>query len=315
MKIQNPDFFIAEIPIYGDTILAPMDGYTDSPFRIIAKRFGSAVTITEFINAIDILGNRKYFQAKTRFSDIERPIGFQIFDDNPTRIIKAAYVLGEKKPDFFDINLGCSARKVANRGAGAALLKEPKKIAEIISGLCKEIKIPITAKIRLGWDETSLNYLEVARIIEDNGGKMVSIHGRTSTQSFMGDSNWKAIAEIKSHLKIPVIGNGDIKNASQIDKMKNETGVDGIMIGRAAIGNPWVFSRKDGINIKKAEIIDVIIEHLQMMIDFYDPRLGLIRFRKILKKYLQTLLLPADLIHLLLKSEDPDQIIGLLKSL
>jgi len=291
-----------------------MDGYTDSPFRIIAKRFGSAITITEFINAIDILGNRKYYEAKTRFSDEERPIGFQIYDDDPMRILSAAHILSEKKPDFIDINFGCSARNVASRGAGAALLKEPKKIAEIISSLCNEIEIPITAKIRLGWDEASLNYLEVARIIEDNGGKMISIHGRTSVQSFMGESNWRAITEIKSVLKIPVIGNGDIKNASQIDQMKNETGVDGIMIGRAAIGNPWILSRMENINVEKTKIIGVIIDHLQMMTKFYEPRLGLIRFRKLLKKYLQTIIVPVDTMYQLLRLEDPDQVIVLLKS-
>ena len=312
---MNPNFFLGDEPIYGDTILAPMDGYTDSPFRIIAKRFGSAITITEFINAIDIIGNRKYYETKTHFSDLERPIGFQIFDDDPRRILNAAHILSEKKPDFIDINLGCSARKVASRGAGAALLKEPKIIAEIISSTSRELKIPITAKIRLGWDETSLNYLEVARIIEDNGGKMVSIHGRTSVQSFMGESNWRAIAEIKSVLKIPVIGNGDIKSVSQIDQMKKETSADGIMIGRAAIGNPWILSRMENSRVEKTEIIKVIIDHLQMMIGFYDPRLGLIRFRKLLKKYLQTIIVGEETMRHLLKLEDPDQVISLLRYL
>lgn len=292
-----------------------MDGYTDSPFRIIAKRFGSAITITEFINASDVLNNQKYYETKTRFSDLERPIGFQIFDDDPIRILKAANILMEKMPDFIDINLGCSARKVASRGAGAALLKEPRIIAQIISSLCKEINIPITSKIRLGWDEGNLNYLEVAKIIEDNGGKMVSVHGRTSIQSFTGESNWKAIAEIKSILNIPVIGNGDIKVASQIDEMKNKTGVDGIMIGRAAIGNPWILSRMDSIKVKKAEIIQVAIDHLNLMVNFYDPRLGLIRFRKTLKKYLQTIMVPKDTMRYLLRLENLDKVIVSLKSL
>lgn len=308
MKLENPSFYIGENPVYGDTILAPMDGYTDSPFRIIAKRFGSAITISEFINASDVLGNRKYFETKTRFSDLERPIGFQIFDDDPIRILSAAHILCEKNPDFIDVNLGCSARKVAGRGAGAALLKKPKIIAKIISCLCKEIKIPITAKIRLGWDEVNLNYMEIARIIEDNGGKMISVHGRTSVQSFTGESNWKAIAEIKHGLHIPVLGNGDIKRASQIDEMKNETGVDGIMIGRAAIGNPWIFSKIDKMKVNKEEIIQVVIDHLNMMVKFYDPRLGLIRFRKTLKKYLQTIIIPNETMQYLLRLEDPEKV-------
>ena len=292
-----------------------MDGYTDSPYRIISKKFGSAFLITEFINAIDVLGNRKYFEIKTHFTEIERPIGFQIFDDSPERILQAAQTLQDKKPDFFDINFGCSARKVADRGAGAALLKEPKKIAKIISILSKNISIPITAKIRLGWDEDTLNYIEVAKIIEENGGKMLSVHGRTKSQFFKGNPNWKAISEIKSALRIPVIGNGDIIKIDQIDQMKKQTGVDGIMIGRASIGNPWIFSKLDPNKLEKKEIIRVILEHLNLMTSFYDARLGLIRFRKILKKYLSYFRVDPDLMAKLLNLENPKEIILIISDL
>ncbi|MHB1384628.1 MAG: tRNA dihydrouridine synthase, partial [Bellilinea sp.] len=177
-----PDFYIREIPIFGRIILAPMDGVSDLPFRSLARRLGSAISYTEFINAIDIVNGHPDLARRVQYAEFERPIAFQIFDDDPVRIVDAAQMLLAYHPDIIDVNLGCSAKCVTNRGAGAALLRDPKKIGEIFSNLTRSLPVPVTGKIRLGWDDTSLNYLEVARTIQDNGGSLVSVHGRTRVQ-------------------------------------------------------------------------------------------------------------------------------------
>ena len=218
-----------------------MDGYTDLPFRLICKQQGSAASISEFINGIDIKQGHPHLPTKLQFSDEERPFAYQVFDDDPNRLLHAALELRKINPDFIDVNMGCSAKNVSNRGAGAGLLKDPQKIALIISSLVKNLDIPITAKIRLGWDDSTRNYLEVAKIIEDNGASAISVHARTRKQEYSGTADWQAIADVKQLVKIPVIGNGDIKIQADVARMMEQTGCDAVMIGRAAIGNPWIF--------------------------------------------------------------------------
>jgi tRNA-dihydrouridine synthase B len=263
-SINQPNFHIGDIPIFGDVAHAPMDGYTDSPFRVIARQFGSAITYTEFMNSMDILSNPIINRYKIIFSEAERPIAFQVYDEDPIRIINSCVFLSQYKPDFLDINMGCSTRTVSSRGAGAGLLKEPSKIAQIFNKLSKELTIPITAKIRLGWDDSQKNFLDVAKIIEDNGGKMIAVHGRTRQQEWKGHVDLQAIYDIKNLVKIPVIGNGDITCVADINKMKSSTGCDAIMIGRATIGNPWILARKEILSIPKSEMVDTIIHHLEM---------------------------------------------------
>jgi len=173
---------IGFLNLKNNLFLAPMDGYTDHPFRMIAKKLGAGVVTSEFINGLDIVNHHPFLEKKIFFSEFERPFGYQIFDDSPERILFAAQFLQEKKPDFIDINFGCSAKSVTNRGAGAGLLLEPAKVAKIISLLVKNISVPITAKIRLGWDEQKLNYLEISRIIEEEGASIISVHGRTKNR-------------------------------------------------------------------------------------------------------------------------------------
>lgn len=269
----------------GDLILSPMDGVTDLPFRLIARRLGSSMSYLEYINVVDVLNSHPQLAKRLRFLENERPVVFQIFDDNPDRIEQAAMKLLQYNPDIIDINMGCPAKTVTHRGAGAALLKDPSKIRNIVYRLARKLTLPISAKIRLGWDETNRNYLEVAHIIEDSGAKLIAIHGRTRSQGFGGSADWDAIAEIKSALSIPVIGNGDVRTVADIERIKLHTNCDAVMIGRAAIQNPWLFARQDRSDVSIEQVLEIIREHLHLIIENYGPR-GAVLFRKYLKSYL-----------------------------
>lgn len=270
----------------GRLILAPMDGYTDSPFRLIAHQCGSSLSISEFINGIDVKNKHPHLKSKLQFGEAERPFAYQIFDDNPERMLEAAKKLEMLKPDFIDINIGCSARNVSNRGAGAGLLKHPQKIGFMVESLVKSLQVPVTAKIRLGWDEHSLNYMEVAHIIQESGASAIAVHGRTRKQEYSGSANWSAIAEIKSALSIPVIGNGDVKSQADVEAMLSQTGCDAVMIGRAAIGNPWIFAGSQREEQSNDELFRMISHHLNLMTTHYQEKIGVVLFRKHMTRYL-----------------------------
>lgn len=255
------------------------------PFRIICRQQGSAVSISEFINGIDIKNGHPHLSTKVAFTDKERPFAYQVFDDDPDRLLHAAVELAKFNPDFIDVNMGCSARNVSNRGAGAGLLKDPQKIATIIHSLVTHLSIPVTAKIRLGWDDSSRNYLEVARIIEANGASAIAVHARTRKQEYGGIADWQAIGQIKQAVKIPVIGNGDVRSRTDVNRLLSQTGCDGVMIGRAAIGNPWLFNEETKIP-DNDELFRMIQSHVEMMIEHYGPRLGVRVFRKHLTGYI-----------------------------
>lgn len=302
-----PDFYIREIPIFGRIILAPMDGVSDLPFRSLARRLGSAISYTEFINAIDIVNGHPDLARRVQYAEFERPIAFQIFDDDPVRIVDAAQMLLAYHPDIIDVNLGCSAKCVTNRGAGAALLRDPRKIGEIFSNLTRSLPVPVTGKIRLGWDDTSLNYLEVARTIQDNGGSLVSVHGRTRVQGYTGSARWEPIREIKQALIIPVVANGDISAVSDIDNVFQLTGCDAVMIGRAALENPWLFSRLDRAEVRADTVQELMVEHLQASLSYYGNERGIVLFRKYAKRLLQPYELPTEQMKNLLTLIDPNE--------
>jgi tRNA-dihydrouridine synthase B len=297
MKQKNSQakFFVGDIPINGDVILSPMDGFSDFPFRRMCRRLGSAMSYTEFINANTILHRDLEDLSKLQFEEAERPIVFQIFDNDVDNMEKAALKLMVLKPDIIDINMGCSAPSVANKGSGAGLLRDPKKIGEIFKRLSKTLTIPVTGKIRIGWDEENLNYLEVSKIIEDNGGQLVAVHGRTKVQAYLGNANWDAIAEIKQAVSIPVIGNGDIKTVEDIGKMKAYTNCDGVMIGRAAIGNPWIFNKQNRTEVSMEQVRRAMDGHLKDMLAFHGEERGLRLFRKHTKKYISPFGLPRKI--------------------
>jgi len=287
--------------------LAPMDGLTDLPFRSIARSLGSAMIYTEFINAIDVVFRHPRLEERLAFSEDQRPLVYQVFDDDPDRLDRAALKLRDRNPDIIDINMGCSAKTVSNRGAGAGLLQHPQKIAQIFSTLSKTLDIPITGKIRLGWDDSSRNYLLISRIIEENGGKLITVHGRTRAQSYQGVADWNAIGEVKQALHIPVIGNGDVCRVADIERMKSFTGCDGVMIGRAALDNPWIFSRLDRENVPMPLLRSTIFMHLDQMLKFYGSTRGLVLYRKFINRYFHPFHLDPIVRRQLLTCENVDE--------
>lgn len=314
IKAPHPSFFIGKVPIYGRVILAPMDGYTDLPFRLLCRRQGSAASISEFINGIDVENGHPHLNTKLEFSEEERPFGYQLFDDNPDRLLRAAIELRKRNPDFIDVNMGCSARNVVNRGAGAGLLKNPDKIAIIIESLVKNLDIPITAKIRLGWDDSTINYQEVSQIIQEHGASALTLHARTRKQEYRGSADWNAIQAVKQQLTIPVIGNGDVKSITDAHRMLSETGCDAVMIGRAAIGNPWVFSNVN-VSPDRRELFEMIENHMDLITTHYGEKIGLLVFRKHLAKYLADFLVTPQIRSEIFSIVDKIQLLTYIKNL
>ena len=286
-----PTFCVGQVPVYGDTILAPMDGYSDWPFRSLCSALGSAMSYTEFIRAEFIVHAFDLTLPRLTYEEPERPVVFQIYGDEPDQILKAALQIQELSPDIIDINMGCPSKTVANRGAGVGLMRTPLKIAHIFRKLSSVLKVPVTGKIRLGWEDLR-NYALIARIVEENGGAAIAIHGRTKEQMYRGQADWDAIAEVKAAVKIPVIGNGDVKSIDDIERMKRYTGCEAVMIGRAAVGNPWIFSRLDRAEVTPEMIHQMVCQHLERNVTFYGQHKGLILFRKHAMQYLKLQRLP-----------------------
>ncbi len=281
----SPIFHVRDIPIYGDAILAPMDGYSDWPFRSLCRALGSAMSYTEFVQVDKILNRSNQPRKKLYFEEAERPVTFQLYGDNPDLILEAALRVQELGPDIIDINMGCPAKSVAHRGAGVGLMRSPLKIARTFRKLTAALKVPVTGKIRLGWEDNR-NYKLVARIVEENGGSLIALHGRTKEQSYSGRANWDAVAEVKAAVRIPVIGSGDVKTVADIDRMKKHTGCDAVMIGRGAIANPWIFSRLDREQVTPGQVRELVREHLARNIQFYGEEDGQRLFRKHAVQYL-----------------------------
>lgn len=309
----QPTFWVGDIPIYGDLILSPMAGFSDKPYRWICREYGSAMSYTEFVSIDGILHGNEQTRRMLDYHPAERPVVFQIFGHDVTKFVEAARCIEQLGPDIIDINMGCSVNKVSNRGSGAALLKEPAKIGRIFSQITQAVSIPVTGKIRLGWDDNSLNYLEVANVLADNGAALIAVHGRTKAQAYNGVANWEAIAEIKQAVQIPVIGNGDVKTVADIERIKQQTQCDGVMIARAAIGNPWIFQRKDLPEITLTEKANLIYRHLDLMLDFYGPERGLILFRKHVVKYVRGLAHSKSVKQQLITCTTPAEFVALMQ--
>lgn len=258
-------------------LLAPLEDITDSAFRVICRRFGASMVYTEFISSEGLVRDARKSNDKLIFREEERPLGIQIFGSDPEAMKQAAIRAARANPEVIDINFGCPVRKVAMKGAGAALLKDVPLMVKITREVVRSTTIPVTVKTRLGWDDSQKNIVGIAEQLQDTGIAAITIHGRTRAQLYSGIADWTLIGEVKNNprMTIPVIGNGDITDAALAFRMRDRFGVDAVMIGRAAIGNPWIFRdieifRKTGVIPGPAtlsERISVCLDHLRHSID------------------------------------------------
>lgn len=230
-----------EFPVY----LAPMEGVTDQAFRLICKDKGADVLISEFVSSDALSRIVEKSIRKMRFAEEERPFGVQIFGHDEQSLVAAAQLAAESGPDFVDINWGCPVKKIVSKGAGSAILQDIPKMVALTSAVVKAVNVPVTVKTRLGWDSSSKPIVEVAERLQDIGIQSIAIHGRTRAQMYGGEADWTLIGAVKNNprMTIPVIGNGDINSADKAIEYRNRYGVDAIMVGRAAIGNPWIFQQ------------------------------------------------------------------------
>jgi len=267
-----------------------MEEVTDAPFRKICKEFGADVLISEFVASDAIVRKIAKSLKKFEFEEIERPLGIQIFGNNAQIVCEAALIAEEFHPDFIDLNYGCPVSKVCAKGSGAGMLRTPELMMEITRAVCKAVKIPVTAKTRLGWDDKSKVIADLAEGLQDCGIAALSIHGRTKTQMYKGEAEWALIGEVASNprITIPVIGNGDIDSAYRAGEMRKRYPVDGLMIGRASIGNPWIFREiRHYLNTgnmlmppKIKERTEVCRRHLLAEIEWKGERRGVGEMRK-----------------------------------
>ncbi len=282
-------------------LLAPLAGVSDSPFRQLAREQGASMVFTEMVSADGLVRGNQATLDYCAFEPMERPIGIQLFGSDPATMADAARVLNdlppERRPDLIDINMGCPVRKVVNRCAGAALMQDVPRIHAIVSGMVEASRIPITAKVRLGWDGNSRNVVEVCRTLEQAGAAAVAIHARTRSEKFEGDAHWDMIGEAKQAVGIPIIGNGDVRDPDGAIRMLETTGCDAVMMGRAAFGDPWVFRRvrafwERGETLALAspeERLESGIRHLQMMVASVGPECAAREMRKHVAWYVKGL--------------------------
>ena len=284
-----------DFEVENEVFLAPMAGVTDLPFRLICKELGCGLLYTEMINAKALCYDDKNTKKMLNILDEEHPVAVQIFGSEPEFMGKAAQILNDYPNEILDINLGCPAPKVVKIGDGSALMRNPKLEGKVIDQVVKNSKKPVTLKIRKGWDDNSVNALEIAKIAEDCGICAITIHGRTREQYYSGQADWDIIGEVKSKISIPVIGNGDVTSVEDAIRIKDHTGCDAIMIGRGAQGNPWIFKRidhymKTGQLLdppSKDEKIDIAIKHMDLAIKEHGEYVAVREMRKHIGWYLK----------------------------
>ena len=276
-------------------LLAPMEDVSDPPFRALCKEQGADVVYTEFISSEGLIRSAQKSVMKLDIFEKERPVGIQIFGANLDSMLQSVEIVESVKPDIIDINFGCPVKKVVSKGAGAGILKDIDLMVSLTKEMCKRTNLPITIKTRLGWDENSIKIVEVAERLQDVGAKAISIHGRTRAQMYKGNADWTQIREVKNNQRmfIPVFGNGDVNSPERARVMREEYGLDGAMIGRASIGNPWFFKEvkqylKNGETLDPPTIDERIItakRHLEMSVKWKGERLGLLETRRHYSNY------------------------------
>ena len=275
--------------------LAPMEDVTDLPFRLICKKLGADIVYTEFVNSEGLIRDSAKTKDKMKFLDEERPFGIQIYGAEESSMEQAASIAESLSPDLIDINCGCWVKDVALRGAGAGLLKDLPRMERIVRSVIRNVTLPVTVKTRLGWDQDSIRIVEVAKMLQDCGIKGLTIHCRTRSQGHKGDVDFSHIPSVKSAVSIPIFANGSIDTPEKIEKIFRETGCDGVMVGRGAIDNPWIFAQakhfmKTGVLMSPPDPrqrIETMLEHLRNSIAHKGEHKGVIEFRKYYAGYLR----------------------------
>ena len=279
---------IGNVTLENNVILAPMAGVTDLPFRLLCKEQGAGLLCMEMVSAKAVHYNNKNTEALMEIHPDEQPVSLQLFGSEPDIMAETAARIEERPFAMLDVNMGCPVPKVVNNHEGSALMKEPKLVGEIVTALVKAIKKPVTVKIRKGFDDDHVNAVEIAKIIEASGAAAIAVHGRTREQYYSGKADWDIIRQVKEAVSIPVIGNGDVTDAVSAKKMMDETGCDGIMIGRASRGNPWIFKEitqylDTGILPERPsmeEVRNTILRHAALQLEFKGEYTGIREMRK-----------------------------------
>ena len=279
---------IGNVTLENNLILAPMAGVTDLPFRLLCKEQGAGLICTEMISAKAIYFKNKNTETLMEIDERERPVSLQLFGSDPDLMAEIARQIEPRNFDILDINMGCPVPKVVNNGEGSALMKNPRLVHEIVSKVSNAIEKPLTIKIRKGFAEDCVNAVEIAKIAEDAGAAAVAVHGRTREQYYAGNADWDIIRKVKEAVSIPVIGNGDVDSPQKAEALVRETGCDGIMIGRAVQGNPWLFSQilhyqKTGQLLPKPgmeEVKEMILRHAKMQLEYKGNYTGMREMRK-----------------------------------
>lgn len=285
---------IGGVPLKSHAVLAPMAGVSDRAYRELCVRFGAAYCVSEMVSSKALSFNSKKSEELMEISDLERPCGIQIFGDDPKCMADAAKHALENKPDIIDINMGCPAPKISSNGSGSALMKNPRLCGEIVKAVTAVTDIPVTVKIRKGWDDDSVNAVEVAKICESAGAAAITVHGRTRQQYYKPPVDYDIIKAVRESVSVPVIANGDIDSAERAKEVMDITGCDLVMIGRATLGNPWIFSQINAYlenpNIKihtpdLEERLGVMIEHIGKMVEYKGEHMAMLQARKLVVGY------------------------------
>ena len=278
---------IGNVPIQGKAILAPMAGVSDIAYRLLAKEHGASMVCTEMVSAMGIKYKNERTHELLRMEAVEHPVSMQIFGSNPEAIALGAKVVADAGADIVDINMGCPVKKVVSSGDGSALMKTPDLAARVAEAAVKAVDVPVTVKMRIGWDDDHINVVDFAKRIESTGVAAVAVHGRTREQMYMGQADWSYIKAVKDSLSIPVIGNGDVWTPEDALRMMQETGCDAVMIGRGAQGNPWIFERTNHY-LRTGELrpeptylerLDMLLKHFELLCRYKGAALGVREIR------------------------------------
>lgn len=279
---------IGTVKLANPVILAPMAGVTDLPFRLLVKEMGCGLVYTEMVSDKGLIYQNEHTLEMLKIDERERPVTLQIFGSEPDPMAKAAKIVEKAGADIIDINMGCPTLKIVKNGEGSALMRTPELAYSIIASVVEAVNIPVTVKIRKGWDDSSVNAVEMAMLAEKAGAAAVSVHGRTREQFYSGEADWSIIKAVKENVAIPVNGNGDVRTPEDAVRLRSETGCDGIMIGRAAQGNPWLFRQVTHyLSTGKllpgptmAERFEMTLRHLEMLVAYKGEHIGIREMRR-----------------------------------